>query len=145
MDNGSLAELINPNDFVSLRHKLVVYNLTSGTELLVPDLFKLSYITSTHLSFQAPHKIAAVGHQLEILIFSDQVERGQYTRLTLASEKELLVVKGRIEAVHDVGLEGIVDFVLRLESYDTKQYALFVSAYRERQERLDKILDKCKE
>lgn len=140
----SLANLINPDDFVSLSHKMVVYNLTSLTEILVPELFQLTCLSTHNFSFRGPTRLGARGHSLEILVFSDQVERSQYTKLTLATEKELLVLKGKVENVFTAENREFSDFDIKLESYDVKQYAQFVEAYQERQDRLNGILDKCK-
>lgn len=140
-----LTDLIAIDDFSSLKHKLVVYNLTSNTEILKPEIFRLSYLSSTHIAFQAPKKLAAIGHQLELLLFADSIERATYSRLSLASESDILVLKGRVEIIHDLAIEGVSDFLLKLESFDCERYERFVALYSQRQERLDQVLERCKE
>ncbi len=140
-----LTDLIAIDDFTSLKHKLVVYNLTSNTEILKPEIYRLSYLSPTHLSFQAPKKLAALGHQLELLLFPDSIERASYSRLSLANESDLLVLKGRVEIIQDLAVEGVSDFLLKLEFFDRERYEQFVALYSQRQERLDQVLERCKE
>ena len=139
-----LTDLIRIEDFASLKHKLVVYNLTSYTEVLRPELFRLSYFTPTHFSIQAPQKLAFLGHTLEVYIFPDSLECRQLTREKLLAASDVLCLKVKVEALHDIGLEGFCDFVLKLEGNASNDYLKLIDLYRSHQDNLDQVMKKCK-
>ncbi len=145
MEDGTIAGLINPDQFKTVKHKIVFYNLTTETELLVPRLIRLISFGPGVLSFQIPSKTCAQGHILEIYFIPEDDTNKTYNKSILAQIHDVAIMKGKvIEFAPNEKNDKFIDVVVGLESYDEKSFKSVIEKYEKRQGILDSILQRCK-
>lgn len=144
MDKTAIADLIDRDQFKNLKHKIVFYNLTTETELLVPELVKLISFGPDSISLQIPAKTCAKGHQLEVHFIPDSDRKSKYNRSILDQIPGAASFRGKIiELIPGEGDEKFIEVIIALESYNADQFKLIIETYEKRQDVLDSILTRC--
>ncbi|MCK5882867.1 MAG: hypothetical protein KAG61_04200 [Bacteriovoracaceae bacterium] len=145
MEKNALADLIDREQFKNLKHKFVFYNLTTETELLIPELVKLVTFGSGTISLQIPKKSCSEGHLLEVYIIPEIDTQKNYNKAILAQLPGVAILKGKVaEVIPSQEKSKFMDIVVALESFDDASYKAVIEKYEKRQCVLDSILQRCK-
>ena len=145
MEEDTLGDLIDRDQFKVIKHKIIFYNLTTETEILVPDLIKLITCGEETFSLQIPQKTCAQGHLLEVYFIPDDAPKKGYSRSILARVPNVAIIKGKIiEIGQDSGHKKFMDVIIRIDSCDENSYKNVIQKYQKRQGELDSILTRFK-
>jgi hypothetical protein len=135
---------IDPSDFESLKLRVVVKNLTSGTDYLEANETEIDELLDEGIKLRVPARIGAAGHTFMVIFLEDHFK----------NLPNKLPEDGNIPQAQSVAIGKVLDmekdgdngnvYEIKFNQYDTKKWFEVNNKFREKQEEIMKLFERIK-
>lgn len=137
-----IQDLVNSADFKELKYAMVLYNVTSKTELLQPQLFKILKLDLDEFAFRAPAVTAGENQRVSLFVFPANLRVTKYNETNLAAKDEVINIKGQItdKSILENTDNKIAQFNIKLEAVvEAEKWKGIVEMFSKKQEDVNRL------
>ena len=135
-----ISDSIKNNDFINLKHIILIRNNTSGTEIVNPDIVSVIEFFNDGISISMPKNSCREAHMLHLFIFSKDLKKQIRTLPESGGIKGSLEVIGKVYKINmEENSDAMMTVFIEFNQYDVDLWKSFVSKYLKHQEQIDRF------